>query len=779
MAHLLLFLMDCSLLFGVVGLTAGAPSFSEAAASHAASAALAALDDMEALQGEVSQAERKQVDMEEKNPLEAYVDLNNNVGRLFQACLIALRHLAAAHAAAPEQVGATSQDLQEMAALEEQVGGILTAHAKEPIFFWHGPKWMVLSKVRKIFTSKDDAGRSMRDRLQQVANVGRSAGELREWGPKAIRQLHGKASVSLGDFDAVAAHQKVPAVGVAVGDVECGDQSSNCKLGEILDAARTLSGKAAHVLVLPCGEQALKAIGGELQKAGSSDDTFVSFVLSPTMLDQGGQELLNDLSAILAALGRRRFDLLWLPYDAFKKRAFPRTKAIIEALTSQGTITAYGIHTEARSKTLATKLLDREPAPVAWLTPHDLTRPAEPEAVAAARALGVVAVGLARTAGVPGTAAGLYLQAVVGPDLRAQEAAQHKWTLQQGLAVVLRPGALGTPSAGASVLKATKEMAPLSADAAHFLRVIGTASKEEAASNTEEPATSADGLGAALQLGRKALAEARLGSAEQVVKDRGAGIERGSSSEVTKPGNSPLVPAVRPETLEGLDEQAKQYKANNHVIYKENFFDEATWSAIVRETKRLWKSKDIDANCNLDGKNRLGGYVLDHTARNSSLYRLIYGNEQFRRWVSAVNGEGEAWPSDFPIELREYGTESKGMACHPDLQMYAVAKKDMEFAVTVDNDSTCQVTYWDAKRVKHKVNTKGNSVMMVRANAAEHCVSPTEGGSRTILKFIYVGDYRKSDTFWHYTGNECGPDNPNRVVLESRRDPEAAEKMEL
>jgi len=264
-----------------------------------------------------------------------------------------------------------------------------------------------------------------------------------------------------------------------------------------------------------------------------------------------------------------------------------------------------------------------------------------------------------------------------------------------------------------------------------------------------------------------------------VVKDKDAGVKKEPSAEQVKSGSSIVTPGVRPETLEGLDEQAKQYKANNHVIYKENFFDEATWSAIIRETQRLWKSKDIDANCNLDGKNRLGGYVLDHTTRNSSLYRLIYGNEHFRRWVSAINGEGEAWPSDFPIELREYGTESQGMMCHPDLQMYAVAKKDMEFAVTVENDSKCQVTYWDAKKKKHTVNTKGNSVMMVRANAAEHCVSPTEGGSRTILKFIYVGDYRKSDTFWHYTGNECGRDNPNRVALESRRDPEAAEKFEL
>merc|ERR1712070_237243 len=177
-----------------------------------------------------------------------------------------------------------------------------------------------------------------------------------------------------------------------------------------------------------------------------------------------------------------------------------------------------------------------------------------------------------------------------------------------------------------------------------------------------------------------------------------------------------------------------------------------------------------EGNCNLDGVDRLGGYVLDHSSHDSSLYKLIYGNEQFRQWVSAVNDEGAMWPSDFPIELREYGTQSKGMGCHSDLQMYAVAKKDLEFAVTVDNDSKCVVTYYDGNNKKHEVQTKGNSVMMVRSNAATHCVSSTGGGTRTIIKFIYVGDYRKSRQFVHYKGNECGADNANNVALRARRE---------
>lgn len=127
------------------------------------------------------------------------------------------------------------------------------------------------------------------------------------------------------------------------------------------------------------------------------------------------------------------------------------------------------------------------------------------------------------------------------------------------------------------------------------------------------------------------------------------------------------------------------------------------------------------------------------------------------------------WPSDFPIELREYGDRSAGMGCHPDLQMYAREDLDLEFVVTLDNDSECEVTFYDREQKKHMVKPKANSLFMVRPNSATHCVSATKGGSRTILKFIFVGDYTKGRQFAMYTVNECGDDNPNNQMLLARR----------
>merc|ERR1712046_256361 len=111
--------------------------------------------------------------------------------------------------------------------------------------------------------------------------------------------------------------------------------------------------------------------------------------------------------------------------------------------------------------------------------------------------------------------------------------------------------------------------------------------------------------------------------------------------------------------------------------------------------------------------------------------------------------------------------------------MYAVAKKDLEFAFTVDNFSKCKVTYTDASNKKHKIHTEPNSMMMVRVNAASHCVGSTHRGHRTILKFIYVGDYRKSQAFRIYKGNECGPENINNKLLTARREQYSAESLEL
>jgi hypothetical protein len=222
-----------------------------------------------------------------------------------------------------------------------------------------------------------------------------------------------------------------------------------------------------------------------------------------------------------------------------------------------------------------------------------------------------------------------------------------------------------------------------------------------------------------------------------------------------------------------LRDLSKKFVENYDILYVDNIFDEWTLNQMRTEVDRLWRSRDIEPNCNLNGVDRLGGYV--HHSKNvsfeeqkSSLYSLIFGNEPLRLWVSAIVGVPH-FPSDFPIELREYGNNSRGMACHSDVQMYADVTRNLEMVVTVSNYGKCEVYWYDRENVRHSVWPAPNSITLVRPGSAVHCVSDTKGDYREILKFILVGDYHKHPNFYDYVDNACSKSNPNVSMLKKRR----------
>eukprot|EP00397_Hematodinium_sp_SG-2012_P034686 GEMP01037221.1.p1 GENE.GEMP01037221.1~~GEMP01037221.1.p1 ORF type:complete len:365 (+),score=60.61 GEMP01037221.1:110-1204(+) len=230
--------------------------------------------------------------------------------------------------------------------------------------------------------------------------------------------------------------------------------------------------------------------------------------------------------------------------------------------------------------------------------------------------------------------------------------------------------------------------------------------------------------------------------------------------------------------------QIQEFNDNDRIIYVEDFFDEQTFARMQQEASRMWSSTDLEINCNLDGVNRLGGYVLDPDATNqNSFYNLIYANLDLASWASTIY-ESPMFPSDFPIELREYGVKSTGMPCHRDLALYKDVKRDAEFLFTLFNNSTCQATYVDAKGVEHSLQTKANSLIMVQPNAALHCVvcqPTTPGGIREVMKWIYTGSYAKHRDFDSYAANRCGSAGLNFKELLRRRSTEEVkiEKNEL
>merc|ERR1719210_2136174 len=133
----------------------------------------------------------------------------------------------------------------------------------------------------------------------------------------------------------------------------------------------------------------------------------------------------------------------------------------------------------------------------------------------------------------------------------------HRWSRGRGMSVVVRPDVVPLASIQQRL------SVPIAAAEAQLLDLASEACRPTKLNEVAPAAPAGPGLEWALHQGRVAVQAAPShGSAE--------------------------VPSVRKETLDGLEEQNKVYRDNNHVLYKEDFFDNATWNAITDEVKRLW-----------------------------------------------------------------------------------------------------------------------------------------------------------------------------------------------
>lgn len=727
------------------GLASG--SESKLISSYAARAALAALQDFEKAVTEMVVLEREAVDHENLPALEAFSFLQEHIGTSLESAAAAARHAAVAIVAESDPAALVAADLAEAAALDEQVSEILQAQVKESVFFWHGPKRLIQRRLDHLFGKEDGSVKGVwRSTLNSLAQLqgAPTAKQLLGEEPSAPKEVH-------------PASGPIPALGLVL---RVGDCKEDCDLLGTVKAVASHASKESsagnqpvHLLLLP-GVKPTSALTrelGEVQSRGPS--IFISALLNVGW-QVGPDPVKKELRTLLRGLRLKSLDLLWLPYEAFTKKNWSWVKELLAELTRGGHIKSYGFQAELATPKVIEGLRKRQPAPTAWLVHHDGLKPANKAGLEAAKAVGFPVVAVPRRP--VGTLMATYLKAAGAVPAEASqaqlEAVQLQWVLGSGLRTTLPL----SPELVRQILQvgdARRTDGPTSG----LLHLLRNFTQPESRAASPSASREASPLLGALQEAKAILANAPLPKAQTNPPDVSA----------TSPG---FVPGISAAALAEVPTKRSEFQANNRVVYMENFFDEPTYAAILDETKRLWKSHDIEGNCNLDGVDRMGGYVLDHRdVSSSSLYGLIYGNEAFRRWVTEINHEGEMYPSDFPIELREYTEKSKGMGCHPDLQLYAKEKKDLEFAYTVENPSLCNTSFWDANGKNHVIHTQANSMIMVGVNAARHCVSSTQGGTRTLIKFIYVGDYRKSDEFWYYTDNRCGDDNPNRRAMDQRR----------
>jgi hypothetical protein len=72
---------------------------------------------------------------------------------------------------------------------------------------------------------------------------------------------------------------------------------------------------------------------------------------------------------------------------------------------------------------------------------------------------------------------------------------------------------------------------------------------------------------------------------------------------------SSFLPGINLRHFVNLDKIRADWIKNERLVVIEDFFDKQTFAKIRDEVARLWKSDEVETNCNLDGRDRLGGYV--------------------------------------------------------------------------------------------------------------------------------------------------------------------------
>eukprot|EP00928_Gymnodinium_smaydae_P030623 TRINITY_DN22721_c0_g2_i1.p1 TRINITY_DN22721_c0_g2~~TRINITY_DN22721_c0_g2_i1.p1 ORF type:complete len:741 (-),score=126.77 TRINITY_DN22721_c0_g2_i1:56-2278(-) len=675
----------------------------------------------------------------------------DHVDRLLLACdarpaftqyMLASRHLLAftsSHLSGSSDSSERERELlTRFGELDTELSQLTLASKAGKPYFWHGPKRHLPVKLQELLDfplRTDNSDASLRSLLQKaiVAPVAEEASAQEMALPPLGLAYPTKAKlpVDLGSTS------------LLVGSGTSDDSIDVCALSaRAVEAGLrqlVLRGVVAGLDWKP--KQSGSCIAESLEVTLDVSDHF------DRLLELGGRRrgdpLLKYIETMLAAYGLPSFTLVALPARAFTEK---RLKSFfMDALTTlreSGLIKGVALSGPVTVKKLKS-ILSQSVPPSQWLVEHDDCRPMSTEALRAAIDGGMLVVA-------HGEPCGSLLQHVAERESLSTTTLMHRWSAELGMAFAIAPQSVADFS---EELKRVQNAPPLSSESWRLL------SGSAMLTRTASQAAVAD-------------IEDTFGLREVLRRCRDLATASLQDSETQNLAKGHLDPSV----WATLKEDQQAFDDNFNIIYKPHFLSQEVYERVMAERDILWKTDELEKNCNLDGTNRIGGYVLDSAMRNTSLYQLFYGSEEFRQWISRINGH-LMFPSDFPVELREYPEGSRGMPCHRDLLMFTNATLDLEFVYTIDNFGTCISTYTDRKGKVHEVHTEANSLIMVRPNAALHCVKASTGGYRTILKFIYVGDYHKSNEFVHYIQNECGNSNPNVKVLKKRR--ESARELEL
>lgn len=171
------------------------------------------------------------------------------------------------------------------------------------------------------------------------------------------------------------------------------------------------------------------------------------------------------------------------------------------------------------------------------------------------------------------------------------------------------------------------------------------------------------------------------------------------------------------------------YQFNGGVLYKEAFLSPADFEAVRRECRslrgRMRAEKDSIALGRL-------GLCLDC----KSVTHATLMSESVAQYVARLTGVPKLEPSDFPAEMRHYGSGAQ-MGWHRDDMLYDPPQTEVIF--TIDNSADCFTEWFCANGERDCAWSEPNSVLLVRAGSdgPSHRVTPVKRGERTIVKLVF------------------------------------------
>ena len=171
---------------------------------------------------------------------------------------------------------------------------------------------------------------------------------------------------------------------------------------------------------------------------------------------------------------------------------------------------------------------------------------------------------------------------------------------------------------------------------------------------------------------------------------------------------------------------------NNNIIYKDKiiYIDDFLNNT---EYEKLLINLEND-NRNLIDENFRLILPLDHN-NNKIIYDTFY-SEKYINLLQLKTNNYNIFKSDFPIEYRIYPKNSKGMNLHSDTLLYDLPQNEAIY--TIHNTSDSQTKWFDENNKENSIWTKPNSMLIVKADALKHMVTPITTGTRSILKLIYT-----------------------------------------